>query len=216
MVDHQALAETAAHAAYEAAAAVFPKLLPDCHAFVEARKQAGGLGDITYPAKLIELAYWLTENQPKTVLEIGSGATSIILRKAPRYACLEEKQWGGTAERVLEDGRVRYRQTIPAAVSMLVEGGSLDLLYVDGPANSNPDGGQYICTDARDLVEHQIRPKNILVDLRCTSVADMWPVLKQAGYKAHPSPWTAQTFGLPWLCKKFWVHTWFYLKEESK
>jgi len=96
---------------------------------------------------------------------------------------------------------------------MLVEGGSLDLLYVDGPANDAGDGSQYICTDARDLVEHQIRPKNILVDLRCTSVKDMWPALKSAGYGMIPSAWTNHVLKRPWCIGPSMFHTWFYLKE---
>lgn len=210
-LSHQQAAEAVSEYVNAAAKSVFASSLPDVAEFVSARQKAGGLGDNTYPVKLLELAYILQQVQPKTVLEIGSGATSLLLCKAHRYACLEEKQWGGTAERLLENGRVCYRQTIPAAISLLVDGGSLDLLYVDGPNNENPEGLQYICTDARDLVEKGICPRHILVDLRCTSVKDMWPVLKEAGYRASPSTWTAHLFGRPWFIAPLKQHTWFHL-----
>lgn len=211
-ITEQKAAELVCDIQNAAAMPYFAERLPEVYAFCMARRKAGGLWTPDYAVKLLELDRIVSRVQPKTVLEIGSGATSLILKKAPHYACVEDVNWGGTATRIRTGDRVRFDRTAAAAASLLVEGGSLDLLYVDGPnSDSGVEGKPLICTDARDLVEQGIFPKSILFDLRVNSVKEVAPVLFGAGYKAELSGWSEAALDGMWFLAPLRQHTWFYL-----
>lgn len=154
-------------------------VLPEVAEYVAAQAK-NGLWHPCYAFKLLELHRTLEQVRPKSILEIGCGATTSVFA---RYA----KESGATVVSV--DGEPKYidqcRERLgeladyvtfkhwPASETgeclwCLQSTPSVDLLYVDGPANPN---GR-ICADAALLVECGSLPGLVLFDYRIETARD--------------------------------------------
>lgn len=164
--------------------------------------EAGALWDDTYPLKLLELRSLLQTYRPQTVVEIGSGATTLVLREhCQNVVSIEDKEWGGTATRVVDGDLVRFAET----VSMVKQ--APDLLYVDGPNSRTGEKGQaYTSADAADLIQSGILPRVIAFDLRHGSVQH---TIQAAGkrYVLVPSHLIAESAGIPWFTASLKIHS---------
>ncbi len=176
-------------AACDAANADLPRVLPKVAEFLDARKKAGGLSQGYNAYRLLELYDWLLANRPKTIVELGSGATTLVfatyaaahdakvvsLEQDIQLAIgLGEYMPGdqGAAVTIHEAPRVdEWRdgfETCRYGFDYLKLPADIDLLYLDGPNNRSPHG-PLPCTDAA-LIAGCRNVRHILVDVRRASV----------------------------------------------
>lgn len=169
-----------------------------------------------YAYKLIELHEWCLKQQPRTILELGSGYTTVVLS---HYACEfgarlvtveEDANWlkqvlswipeweqqrVHIAATVRENGGIRYRS--------LPELEGIDLLYVDGPSVIGPPTA---CLDAVELAQ-RTRVSNVFFDIRHISVDAFRDV---PGYGFEPGG------SYEWACPEYLRprrhHSWFWRK----
>ncbi len=194
---HEGLLCAAHNIACEAAALEFPLLMPEVYAACQSRIASGALWDGMYPLKLLELRCLLQTYKPQTVVEIGSGATTLVLREhCPSVVSIEDKDWGGTATRVVDGEFVRFAETLELVKQ------PPDFLYVDGPNSRH----KLISTDAADLIAAGVLPRFIAFDLRHESVQH---TMKAAAgkYAFVPSQLVAPSAGLPWFTASLKIHS---------
>lgn len=146
----------------------------------------GGLYQYSQPYKLASLARHLDRTQPKTVLELGTGSTSVFLaRYAKETGAVvthvdESDEWMANTRRIIStfvgDYCSEYIVTSKSREDMTFrydfEIAQCDLILVDGPALVD-DGVEYtsaVCTDVLEIPEHLL-PDEILIDMR-------WPTVK--------------------------------------
>lgn len=136
--------------------------------------------------KLIELWCELLRERPRTILEIGCGATTCVFAMyAKEYGATvhstEDKEeyltkcrnkLGDLNEFVSIKHVPLYSESeishFPPGATYTINGKAPDWLYIDGPA-CKPD---QVCADAQNLVAGGTLPKTILFDFRFTSVVD--------------------------------------------
>lgn len=169
--------------------------------------------------QIAELEQWCLNNQPRTILELGSGWTTF---KLARYACEfgatlhtveENPDWQAKAKAMLpdfckvewftsrgylENGTVQYRE--------LPDLKEIDLLYVDGPAGTY-GGKDYPCSDAVRLVESGVLVKNVLFDMRHASV-ELFREVKGYGFELGGTCLSS----VQWYLRPLRHHTWFWRK----
>lgn len=187
--------------ACQAAAVDFPVLMPEVAEACRQRVANGSLWDAMYPLKLLELDLMLRRLKPRTCVEIGSGATSLVIRKLVKdHAFIDERPWG-TATRIVAGNHVRYAETLEHVAE------APDLLYVDGPDSRSGDiEHPLVSMDAADLILAGVLPRFILFDLRHESVRQ---ALKAAPgrYLISANPFVAQMLGMPWYQAELKIHT---------
>jgi predicted O-methyltransferase YrrM len=171
--------------------------------------------------QLVELQHWCRNNQPQTIVELGSGFTTLVLSayaaefRGKRLITVEEDEgwleavkkdvpewatveWFSTP-RVVENETVRYAE--------LPRPGEIDLLYVDGP-NGEYMGKSRACMDAIRLVESGVKVNNVLFDQRNFSVAEF--KAKVTGYGFEPG--ASVELSTPVYLRPFRHHSWFWRK----
>ena len=170
--------------------------------------------------QLDDLDDWCVANQPRVILELGSGWTTVVLARycaefKGRLITVEENEgWRDKSVMPLmqewckiewymspstvENNTTFYRSLPPGLKD-------IDLLYVDGPAGYGPKA--YAAVDAVRLVQAGIRPRNILFDIRHDSV-DVFKLVEGYGFHpgiSYPSP-------KPWYLRSCRHHSWFWRK----
>lgn len=180
----------------------FERRMPEVYRACQDRRANGALWDDTYPLKLLELDHILKIHKPKSIVEIGSGATSLVLQaNCDSVVSIEDQDWGGTATRVVEGNRVWFSET----VDLVCE--PPDLLYVDGPNSKSGDPDKPLLSmDAANLIAAGVCPKHILFDMRHASVVE---TMRQAGgrYGIFASPAVAHMLGMPWYLAPLKIHS---------
>jgi hypothetical protein len=171
--------------------------------------------------QLTELQQWCRQNQPRVIVELGSGFTTIVMAayaaefRGKRLITVEEDdgwreavckdlpEWAQvewfSAPRVVENGTVRY-----ARLPDLPE---IDLLYVDGP-NGEYCGKSMVCVDAIRLIESGVKVNNVLFDMRNISVAEFKGQVSGYGFE----PGASIELSTPVYLRPFRHHSWFWRK----
>ena len=171
--------------------------------------------------QVVELQQWCRNNQPQTIVELGSGFTTFVLAayaaeyRGKRVITVEEDdtwrdaveqdipEWAivewFSAKRVVENETVRY-----AKLPKLDE---IDLLYVDGP-NGEYMGKSRVCTDAIRLVQSGVKVNNLLFDQRNISVAQFKVAVEGYGFE----PGASVELSTPIYLRPFRHHSWFWRK----
>ena len=169
-----------------------------------------------YAYKLIELQEWCLKQQPRTILELGSGYTTVVLSRyardfGARLVTVEEDQnWLSKVQGWIPEW---YRQEVYISASVRENGGirycslpdldGIDLLYVDGPSVVGPPTA---CLDAVVLAQ-RTRVANLLYDMRHISVDAFRDV---PGYGFEPGG------SYEWSCPEYLRarrhHSWFWRK----
>lgn len=171
--------------------------------------------------QVTELSRWCLANQPKVILELGSGWTTFVLARyaaefrAIRFASVEEDEkwrdavaklipdWANiewhVCPRVVENETVRY-QSLPDLAE-------IDLLYVDGP-NGDYCGKSLTCVDAIRLIESGVKVNNVLFDIRNKSALEFRN--KVSGYGWEPG--ASVELDCPAYLRPFRHHSWFWRK----
>ena len=139
--------------------------------------------------KLVDLDRLLRKHKPRTILEIGSGATTAVFANyaeetGARFISVDESEvWSGHTRSLLDSlglgGIVEFRilpkRIDPGKMEARYEGlpaEAFDFVLIDGPALEQ-DGVKYylaVCADIFDLP----RPKVIAVDMRRPTVDAIW------------------------------------------
>lgn len=176
-----------------------------------------------YAYKLTELHDWCLANQPRTILELGSGWTTLIMARyaaefSSRLVTVEEsKEWRETgplsllpdwarvewhmSPRVIENKMVRY--------ASLPQLDSIDLLYVDGPSSDCLGGSEHAGADAVRLVESGVAVKHMLVDIRNATVDY---IRDSVGDRYGFEPGGTYKWSKPWYLRPMRHHSWFWRK----
>lgn len=194
---HEGLLCAAHKIACEAAGLAFHDEMPDIAQACEERVAAGSLWDEMYPLKLLELRSLLKTYRPRNVVEIGSGATTLVLKAfCQNVVSIEDRDWGGTATRVVDGKLVRFAETLEIVKA------PPDFLYVDGP---NSDG-DLVSADAADLIAAGVLPRVIAFDMRHSSVQH---TVREAGkrYALVPSQLISESAGVPWYVASLKIHS---------
>lgn len=208
--------------------------LPTVYAALERQRQAGGLSHDYSEFKLLELALWLERNQPKTIIELGSGATSAVfgnyaartpgvrvlsVDESPDYSSRARGYLDPVAaaavefqhvERVVEERAgvevCRYREHFLDSFA----GAPIDLVYVDGPSNRSPrDPTRLIpCVDSVRMLEMGHSVGHFLFDYRLSSVAYLCADPCGLAYDRHLHH-LAIPAGEPWVIGPVRHHSWF-------
>lgn len=202
-----------------AAAAAIETEMPIVAAFLKKRSAEGGLSQHYNPLRLLELRDWLLRHVPKTIVELGTGATTLVFAEYAKdhgatIVSLEENiqharklqdegwlpdEWGNCvtvyeAHRAEESygGQLSCRYNF----DYLKLPAGIDLLYVDGPNNSTPSGKPLVCLDAIKIAGcRDVRA--LLFDIRVSSVrafqksAIGLEYVADYGASMCPTPWYA-------------------------
>lgn len=169
--------------------------------------------------QVTELHHWCLENQPRVILELGSGTTTFILARyatefGARLVTIEENSaWRDTIKLpdwaqvqwfmspVFCKGKhiryTHYPDDLP----------EIDLLYVDGP-NTDVLGRPLTGTDAVHICRQSL-VKNILFDMRAVSV-DYFR--DEIGDEYGWEPGGSIELCRPWYLRPTRHHSWFWRK----
>jgi hypothetical protein len=175
-----------------------------------------------YAYKLTELNDWCLANQPRVILELGSGWTTFVMSRytadfGARLITVEENsEWRdqGVMPRIPEWARVEWFMSPTVVEGELIRYQYLpqslpeiDLLYVDGPA-SDGKGKAVAGADAVRLIESGVQVKSILVDIRTSTVDYMRSRLQGYGFEPGGTyPWAKPEYLRPRR-----HHSWFWRK----
>ena len=171
--------------------------------------------------QVLELQQWCRNNQPNTIVELGSGFTTLVMAayaaefRGKRLITVEEDDgwrdavkkdlpdWANvewfSSPRVVENETVRYAE--------LPRPDEIDLLYVDGP-NGEYLGKSRVCMDAIRLIESGVKVNNVLFDQRNISVQAFKTRIEGYGFESGAS----MESGTPIYLRPFRHHSWFWRK----
>lgn len=136
-------------------------------------------------SRAIDLQLLLRRYRPKTIVEMGSGLSTVLFalyaqQRGAKLTTLEENpEWAavttkalraaGVAEftptvanKISDHGFVSYDATLPD---------SIDLFYIDGPANKVDGVTYHICSDILKLTSRRVLPAVIVIDGRIGTTA---------------------------------------------
>lgn len=170
-----------------------------------------------YAYKLIELDRWCLHHQPRTIVELGAGFTTVVLsRYASEFRCRlitveENREWlakvaGWIPEYYRHEALIvpQMRDGDGVRYQGLPNVDSVDLLYVDGPAVHGPPKA---CLDAVRLVQAGVVVRNLLFDMRRASV-DAFREVEGYGFE----PGGTYEWSCPDYIRPRRHHTWFWRK----
>lgn len=177
-MDHDEINEQACSEAFEH----LGHCLPRAARYVSDLLQAGFRVHPSIGYKLIELRRVLEAYQPRTIREIGCGATTclfamwakrhgthvIATENDPHWKAICQKQLDELREFVQIEDRELFENETHVGHFAEYSGPAPDLLYIDGPANT----GNKICSDAGAFVESGSLPGLIMFDYRYKTVRD--------------------------------------------
>lgn len=211
-----------------------PLLLPRVTATLEAQRAEGGLTHPFSELKLFELAEFLWQFRPQTVVELGGGATSAVLAEYaesfPEVQVISVDEDAGyladTRKRISPDlqdnltfihcprceavdgtgARICYYD--PAWQEMLPDH-SVEFVYVDGPSADDGAGGKIPCVDVVRLKENGWQVGHVLFDVRIESVRYCMASRWFAGHCAHVHRNALDLAKEPWVIDIVRHHSWF-------
>lgn len=188
----------------------FAHVLPQVHAYARRQAEEGGFGGDFTAFKLMELAGFLAERQPKTIIEFGGGATTCVLagyaanNSEVRVISVDESEHFQQLTRDRLPDQLRDMVTFVHAPRVEREwngarvchydhdampdlGDGPLTCYVDGP-NAQPDDpqvkGKLPCVDAVLLAKAGHTVTDVLFDNRFDSVAYVRRADPFAGHSA--------------------------------
>ncbi len=199
---------------WQKARRLLPLLLPNVAYTLEKQRTEGGLSHRFSEYKLLELAMYMDQLQPRSILELGSGVTTAVLAE---YANLRtdsvvvsvdesEHYLKKTQERLIPELRDRITFCHSARQTEIIDGTevcyydpsyysylptkAIDLVYVDGPFCESPKtpGRNMPCVDILRLIESGYILRNILFDFRIVSVRYFLRSQFGFAYQSHLHP----------------------------
>ena len=219
-------------AACRQAAIDLPDLLPKVGEFLAKRdSKLVGTPTMYNSYRLVELHYWLERHKPRTIVELGSGATTLVFVEyaahsgATILAFEEQLEYVQALGEYLEPkGAANLKAFIVPRVVECRNGEqtcrydfewvngdvpqTIDLLYVDGPDNRDPEGGaSFAGSDPVRLAGCRV-VRNLLVDIRLSTIRAFLASPIGQEYNCEPGAQLAAKSGLPWYATPVRHHSW--------
>ena len=211
-----------------------PLLLPRVAATLQAQRSEGGLSHAFSELKLIELAEFLWQFRPRTVLELGGGATTAVLAEyvhffpevqvvsvdeSAGYQAATRRRISPTLQDNLTYIHCPRREAIDgdgvrvcfydSVWQKMLPDRSVDFVYVDGPSSDDGSGGKLPCSDVVRLKDEGWQIGNVVFDVRIQSVRYCLASGQFAGYMLHPHRNAMSLATETWVVNKVQHHSWF-------
>ena len=188
-------------------------MLPRVWEYCKQHVAAGRTWHWCYPIKLLELWDILNREQPSSIIELGSGCTTLVFaeycdQRGINFVSVDEsEEWQSVIRQSIPSRAVEWRVHKPqwvlgrSAVCYRNLDVSQAFVYVDGPSN-RVDNGCAICIDVLDGMKRGTID-TVMFDIRRETVRFMAEETNK--YNWDLSVWSAPD--IPWYLSSFRHHT---------